>query len=361
MLDIVYLLTCITLVVLPLFIPLSIMRQNSYRIIESAKVIKSRVERVVVPIFITVICAIMERSLPFASCLILVAYSIGCLFYYIIRRKSKRKITAKTFRLVVCYFLLCIPVCAIVCIYERAFYLPLITFVVLCLSKILLLPYEKRNELKFEKRAKEKLKKIKPKIIAVTGSYGKTTFKNVLSHLLACKYKVCVSPKSYNTPQGVCITINNHLKDDDDVLILEMGARYKGDIKRLVNMVQPEYCVLTSIGNQHLATFKIEERLIKEKISIFDLVATYNFYNADCDLIPKTVPATACGRNGKYSYSNTIKTENGWVFDFNYKGKIESITCPIYADYIPQTLCLAFAVALELGVTIDELKNVQKR
>lgn len=359
MLNIVYALTSLITLVLLSFKPLSVIRQRSYRIKESAKVIL-KIQSVAIVILLVGVCYIIERKVPLLCCAVLCLYALLSLFYYILKRKSKRKITAKTLRLAFCYFLLCLPICVLAVVYKVAFCLPFIPFPVLCLAKIILMPYEKREEKKYERRAKAKIERIKPVIIAITGSYGKTTCKNVLAHLLSAKYNVCASPKSYNTPQGVCITINDYLKENDDVLILEMGARYKGDIQRLVNLVNPDYCVLTAIGNQHLQTFKTQEALIKEKLSIFSCNSKKNFYNSDCILIPKVLNAIACGKDGEYRYCNELKTENGWSFDFLGDDEQENVVCSLPASYIPQTVCMAFAVAKSLDIPMLDLKKRAK-
>ena len=83
--------------------------------------------------------------------------------------------------------------------------------------------------------------------------------------ILSEKYRVCISPSSYNTPLGLSKTILNNLNDDDQVFIAEMGAKQRYDIKELCEMVEPTYGVITGIGNQHLLTFGSEENIIKTK------------------------------------------------------------------------------------------------
>ena len=337
--------------------PLSVLRQCSYKITETTKILAHKTENILSPILVALICFALNNIGVLLNYIILALYSCACVFYYMLTRKTRRKMTKKTLRLIVCYGMLCVPVFALFCFYNREFVLPLTTFPILVISKLVLLPYEKREEKKYERNAMEKLGRIKPKIIAITGSYGKTTFKNVLAHLLGAKYKVCASPKSYNTPQGVCITINDYLKDDDQILLLEMGARYKGDIERLTKLTNPNFCVLTSIGNQHLSTFKTQENLAREKLSIFAVEGAQGFYNSDCGQIPRLPNAISCGKSGRYSYANATKTANGWTFTFITPTKSEQITTSLIADYAPQTVCMALAVAITLDIPLEELKK----
>ena len=336
--------------------PLSVLRQCGYKVFETTKTLGRRVENVIAPILVFLVCFAFKSYL-LITYIVLLSYACACVFYYIVMRKAKRKMTKKTLRIVLCYSVLVLPACILFCLYNYVFILPLSTFPLLIISKIMLLPCEKIEERKYEKQAKEKLQRIKPKIIAITGSYGKTTFKNVLAHLLAGKYKVCSSPKSYNTPQGVCITINDYLKDDDEILILEMGARYKGDIQKLVELTKPDLCVLTSVGNQHLSTFKTQENLLKEKLSVFYSKDVDGFYNSECEYIPTLSNATPCRMRGKYSYTNAIKSEKGWSFTFITPTQEEKIETSLVADYVPQTLCMALAVAISLSIPLQEVKK----
>ena len=90
--------------------------------------------------------------------------------------------------------------------------------------------------------------------IAITGSYGKTTVKEILKTILSQKYRVLATPGNYNTPLGIALTVKQ-LDSTHDVFIAEMGARSAGDIKELAQMVKPKYGVLTGVNKHHLETF----------------------------------------------------------------------------------------------------------
>ena len=107
-------------------------------------------------------------------------------------------------------------------------------------------------------------------VVGITGSYGKTSVKNILNSILSKKYSVLMTPESYNTPMGVVKTIREKLKSYDEIFIAEMGAYRKGEIKEICDIVNPEFSVITSIGEQHLDTFKTKENIIKTKGEIFE-------------------------------------------------------------------------------------------
>lgn len=132
-------------------------------------------------------------------------------------------------------------------------------------------PVEKLVGIHFEKKAKDKLASMtNMDVIGITGSYGKTSTKNVLYDILDIKYNVFKTPANYNTPFGLMITINNFLDIYNDYFIAEMGACKRGDIKELCNLVHPKYGILTRVGLAHLETFGSEENIQKTKFELIE-------------------------------------------------------------------------------------------
>ena len=99
-------------------------------------------------------------------------------------------------------------------------------------------------------------------IVGITGSYGKTSSKNILQAILSDKFRSLMTPASFNTPMGVTITIREHLKPTHQVFICEMGADKVNDIQFLCDFVHPKIGLVTSIGPQHLNTFGSIENII---------------------------------------------------------------------------------------------------
>ena len=101
--------------------------------------------------------------------------------------------------------------------------------------------------------------------IGITGSYGKTSTKYILKTILSEKYNVLATPGSYNTSMGNVKVIREQLKPEHDIFISEMGARKKNDINEICEFVNPHIGIITSIGPQHLETFKTIENVAKTK------------------------------------------------------------------------------------------------
>jgi len=105
------------------------------------------------------------------------------------------------------------------------------------------------------------------KVIALTGSAGKTTTKNILSHVLKSKFKCFSSPKSFNNNIGVPLTIFD-APDDTEILISELGSNHPGEIEQLTKIIQPDIALITTVCPAHLEGFGSLDAIVKEKASI---------------------------------------------------------------------------------------------
>ncbi len=144
-------------------------------------------------------------------------------------------------------------------------------YLIIYFANVINYPVEKLVYHHFERLAKNKLKSMNNlKVIGITGSYGKTSSKNILNDILKIKFNCLATPKSINTFNGLMITINNKLSKLDDIFIAEMGAYVKGEINGLCKLVNPKYGIITSIGNAHLATFGSEQNIIDGKMELIE-------------------------------------------------------------------------------------------
>ncbi|GHS88406.1 Mur ligase [Synergistales bacterium] len=134
------------------------------------------------------------------------------------------------------------------------------------------------------------------RVIGVTGSYGKTSVKNFLQRILASKFNCLMTPESYNTTLGVVRTIRSSLRSAHDIFICEMGARNQGDIKEICDIVNPGLGVITSIGEQHLESFKSLSNIVKTKFELADALPRDGvlFLNADNESIQERLGDSSC-------------------------------------------------------------------
>ena len=149
-----------------------------------------------------------------------------------------------------------------------------LTVPVLVICSNLILPLEFTINNTYLRDAKKRIRNLKPKIIGITGSYGKTSTKYILNQILSKEYNVLMTPNSYNTPMGICKVIRGELTSAHEFFIVEMGAYKRGDIKELCQLAPPEIGILTAVGPQHLERFKSLENTAKAKYELIEALPT---------------------------------------------------------------------------------------
>ena len=129
--------------------------------------------------------------------------------------------------------------------------------------------FEKMMFSGFKKQAAKKLNSMEDlTVVGITASYGKTSIKNYIAHLLESKYRTYATPRSVNTLGGVMKDVNDDLPADTQVYVVEMGARGEGDIAEITAFVNPHYVVVGKIGPAHIEYFKSMENIRNTKMEI---------------------------------------------------------------------------------------------
>jgi len=171
-------------------------------------------------------------------------------------------LTRKTIVLILSLlFLQSVVLAAVLLYFLNSLFLSLLLFDLLSLfigSLVVLAwqPYTIFERKRILKRATEKRKRLKDlKVVGITGSYGKTSTKEFLAHILGKKFVVIKTPEHKNSEMGIAHTILYDLTDEHQVFVCEMGAYSKGGIKLLADMVQPTYGIVTGVNEQHLGVF----------------------------------------------------------------------------------------------------------
>jgi UDP-N-acetylmuramoyl-tripeptide--D-alanyl-D-alanine ligase len=146
-----------------------------------------------------------------------------------------------------------------------------VTDLVIDLSIVVLAPIEDRLGLRWVRVARRRLMQIAPAVVAITGSYGKTSTKHHLAELLSGSTSVVPTPRSFNNRAGLAIAINEHLVDGTKVFIAEMGTYGRGEIRSMCAWCPPDVAVLTAIGPVHLERFGTLEHIVEAKAEITEL------------------------------------------------------------------------------------------
>ncbi len=290
--------------------------------------------------------------------------------------KNKLVLTKRMLRLIILHMLICASLlfCSYLLLFDARLKLLntvviyLFSPVLLMLAHIIILPIELLIKQTYIKRAKSKLKKKNPKIIGITGSFGKTSTKNILASILEKSFKVCKTPLNYNTEMGLTKTILEKL-DDEDFLIAEMGARHKGDIKKLCEIACPDYVIITSVGEQHLETFGSLQTIEETKSEII----TFSQKNApifiNCDTLSSNRIYEKCKKNKfatcrfqTYAYATDINyNSEGSAFTLNIEGhKVKCKTLLLGRCNI-DNIVTASALAYYLGVSLEDIVSAIKK
>ncbi|MDQ4143038.1 MAG: UDP-N-acetylmuramoyl-tripeptide--D-alanyl-D-alanine ligase [Actinomycetota bacterium] len=139
---------------------------------------------------------------------------------------------------------------------------------VLLAADLVMSPVQRSINNGYLRSARRKLEEVSPTVVGVTGSFGKTSTKFAIQGLLGPPATVLATPGSFNTPLGVCRTINEKLAPGHRFFVVEMGAYGEGEIAELVEFVRPKIGVLTAIGPAHLERFGSIEAIERGKYEI---------------------------------------------------------------------------------------------
>ena len=195
-------------------------------------------------------------------------------------------------------------------------------------------PLEDRLAQRFVDAARTRLRSIRPTVVAITGSYGKTSTKGYVAHLVGGSRTVAASPRSFNNRAGLARAVNESLAPGTDVFVAEMGTYGPGEIAELCAWVQPSISVITAIGPVHLERFGSEDRIVEAKSEI---LATAQVAVLNVDDPRLAVLADQVEAQGK----KVVRCR---------AADVEPFLDASDNDAPPTNVACAVAVALELGV-----------
>ncbi len=230
-----------------------------------------------------------------------------------------------------------------------------------------LLPIEKLIKKYYVHKARKKISKLNIIKIGITGSFGKTSTKDFLATMLEKEYKVCTTPKNYNTEMGVTKAILENL-DDHDVFIAEMGAKHKGDIETLVKLVKPKYGIITTIGSQHIETFGTLQNIEETKNELPLNIAKDGtmVFNGDSPISYKLYQKFKGNKyltntNNAFAYAKNISmNEHGSTFDLVLDGKTLKVSTKLLGKCNIDNIVTASTLAHILGISDNDITSAIK-
>lgn len=242
------------------------------------------------------------------------------------------------------------------------------SWAVMLLAHVLLVPVEKLIQRRYINDAKRILRTMPDlRIIGITGSYGKTSTKHYLTRILSEEYDVLMTPGSFNTPMGVVRTIREYMKPYNQIFVCEMGAKQRGDIKEICNIVHPEMGIITAVGPMHLESFKTIENVQATKFELADALPSSGCAVINNDFehcANREVSNTKAVRYGitnpdgcDYIATDIRYTPDGTEFTVKGKDGFElQLTTRLLGECNVSDLLAAVVIAHEMGISDDKIR-----
>lgn len=207
-------------------------------------------------------------------------------------------------------------------------------------------------------------------VIAITGTNGKTTTKELLASVFAKKYNIVATKGNLNNHIGVPITLLS-MNNATEIGILEMGANHIGEIDTLCNIAKPNYGIITNIGKAHIEGFGSFEGIINAKTEIYKYIEKYNgtiFYNYDNKILKKNVKTLKCktisyGKNKDVFCNGNILSEYPYlsfaINILNKSGVIEKniIKTNLFGSYNFENALAAACVGIYFDISIHDINK----
>ncbi|MDD5405790.1 MAG: UDP-N-acetylmuramoyl-tripeptide--D-alanyl-D-alanine ligase [Sulfurovaceae bacterium] len=212
----------------------------------------------------------------------------------------------------------------------------------LLIEKILFLGYKAK--------AKAKIEGMKDLIVVgITASYGKTSIKNFLAHILQGSFRTYATPRSVNTLGGIMKDINDDLPNNTQVYIVEMGARVKGDILEITTFVNPEYAIVGKIGPAHIEYFKTLDAISATKLEILQSNRLKEAWLHESTMVNASQNIHIFGPN----ITDVVSTLDSTSFMLD--GTRYEV--PILGEFHAINLAAAISVAITLGLDQETIKK----
>jgi UDP-N-acetylmuramoyl-tripeptide--D-alanyl-D-alanine ligase len=216
-------------------------------------------------------------------------------------------------------------------------------------------------------------KKLKTKIVGITGSTGKTSTKDLAAAALGSRFKVFKTKGNFNNEIGLPLMIFS-LDNSYDIAVLEMGMNNLQEIHRMAEAARPDIALITNVGVTHIGNLKTRENILKAKLEITDFFGSGNtlVVNSDSDLLqdlgekPYRVITTSAISPAEYSASGIELGDEHVSFSVSERGELSAVRMRIDVPgrHTVNNALLAIACARLLGLSMEEIAagfgNLQK-
>lgn len=219
---------------------------------------------------------------------------------------------------------------------------------------------QKPRERQIIKAAKVKLASYQGVRIAVAGSYGKTTTKELLNTVLSEGKKVKATPGNMNTPIGISRFIQT-IDGDEDILIFELGEERVGDVKELSELTHPTLGIITGINEAHLSSFKSLDQTVSTIYELSEYVQPEDLYQSYDNAIVREAnrPGIAYSRSGVNDrrVSDVMSDLNGTNFTLQSKGTTMHIHTNLIGEHLIGVTSAVVDIAFRLGLSKEQIET----
>lgn len=233
----------------------------------------------------------------------------------------------------------------------------------LVLSNLALSPYENRVQQMFWEETRAKLESIHPLTVGITGSYGKTSVKHILGHILDTHAPTLITPGSINTAMGIARVVREQLGPQHRYFVCEMGAYGPGSIAKLTRLVQPGVGVITAIGHAHYERFKTLDTVARAKFELAEaVVRAGGKVVATEQVLEQPIPrefavrhaqsmvAVGTGAACALRIGDVRIGQEGIEIQVSWRDAAYVLRAPLFGEHHAFNIAIAFAVACELGI-----------
>lgn len=206
-------------------------------------------------------------------------------------------------------------------------------------------------------------RQISAKVIAITGSNGKTTTKELIGKVLGSSYNTTITQGNLNNHIGVPLSILS-IKKDTSFAIIEMGANHPGEIEALCRIARPHYGIITNIGKAHLEGFGSLQGVIKAKSELYNFLKNQQgtiFYNIDNELLKSLsegIERISYGMSPQAFYHGTIiEIEPFLTLKWSTDTQSGIVSTSLMGEYNGENIMAAIAIGLHFNVEPEKIQN----
>lgn len=344
---------------------------NQYKIVQAHhyeldKYLKHKLIKNIFVQIINVVFLFISFFMPFWEKVILLIFSLILTSYFLYEKESL-KLTNRVKRLLVIYFVY--SFCFSLMFNDKVLLFSLsssLLFVTLFITHFISCFVESLIMKRYVRDAKKIIKD--KRIIGITGSYGKTSCKNILFDMLEGVINVSKTPKSYNNKVGIVKGIRECVKSEDEYFICEYGVDKKGGMDKLLKVIKPNVSLITEVGSQHILTFKNIDTIKNEKLKLAKVLLNDEtcVLNNDNVYLCEEVSKLKCNvitygikNNSDIMAKNIEMTNKGSSFDLYINNKMYSnINICLLGEHNILNVLGSIGVLKGLGIEFENINEL---